>query len=62
MLAIVEKDIGRDEADGGRLALNEVLQSQGLTTAPEAPAVTIGNGVKKQESNVPQPFSDRYGR
>ena len=49
VLAIVEKHIGRDEADGGRLALNEVLQSQGLTTAPEAPAVTIGNGVKKQK-------------
>ena len=46
---IVEKNIGRDEADGGRLALNEVLQSKGLTTAPEAPAVTIGNGVKKQK-------------
>ena len=49
VLAIVEKNIGRDEADGGRLALNEVLQSQGLTTAPEASAVTIGNGVKKQK-------------
>lgn len=49
VLAIVEKNIGRGEADGGRLALNEVLQSQGLTTAPEAPAVTIGNGVKKQK-------------
>ena len=49
VLALVEKNIGRDEADGGRLALNEVLQSQGLTTAPEAPAVTIGNGVKKQK-------------
>ena len=49
VLAIVEKNIGRDEADGGRLALNEELQSKGLTTAPEAPAVTIGNGVKKQK-------------
>lgn len=49
VLAIVEKSIGRGEADGGRLALNEVLQSKGLTTAPEAPAVTIGNGVKKQK-------------
>ena len=49
VLAIVEKNIGRDEADGGRLALNEGLQSKGLTTAPEAPAVTIGNGVKKQK-------------
>ena len=49
VLAIVEKNIGRDEADGGRLALNEVLQSKGLTTPPEAPAVTIGNGVKKQK-------------
>lgn len=48
-MAIVEKNIGRGEADGGRLALNEVLQSKGLTTAPEAPAVTIGNGVKKQK-------------
>ena len=48
VLAIVEKNIGRGEADGGRLALNEVLQSKGLTTAPEAPAVTIGNGVKTQ--------------
>ena len=49
VLAIVEKNIGRDEADGGRLALNEVLQSKGLTTAPEASAVTIGIGVKKQK-------------
>ena len=49
VLASVEKNIGRGEADGGRLALNEVLQSKGLTTAPEAPAVTIGNGVKKQK-------------
>ena len=49
VLAIVEKNIGRDEADGGRLALNEVLQIIGLTTAPEASAVTIGNGVKKQK-------------
>lgn len=49
VLAIVEKNIGRDEADGGRLALNEVLQSKGLTTAPKASAVTIGNGVKKQK-------------
>ena len=49
VLAIVEKNIGRGEADGGRLALNEVLQSKGLPTAPEAPAVTIGNGVKKQK-------------
>ena len=49
VLAIVEKNIGRGEADGGRLALNEVLQSKGLTTAPEASAVTIGNGVKKQK-------------
>lgn len=49
VLAIVEKNIGRDEADGGRLALNEVLQSKGLTTAPEASVVTIGNGVKKQK-------------
>ena len=49
VLAIVEKNIGRDEADGGRLALNEVLQSKGLTTAPEASPVTIGNGVKKQK-------------
>ena len=49
VLAIVEKNIGRDEADGGRLAVNEVLQSKGLTTAPEASAVTIGNGVKKQK-------------
>lgn len=49
VLAIVEKNIGRDKADGGRLALNEVLQSKGLTTAPEASAVTIGNGVKKQK-------------
>ncbi len=49
VLAIVEKNIGRDEADGGRLALNEVLKSKGLTTAPEASAVTIGNGVKKQK-------------
>ena len=49
VLAIVEKHVGRSEADGGRLVLNELLQSKGLIANPETPVETVENGVKKQK-------------
>ena len=49
VLAIVEKNVGRSEADAGRLVLNELLQSKGLIANPETPVETVENGVKKQK-------------
>ena len=49
VLAIVEKNVGRSEADGCRLVLNELLQSKGLIANPETPVETVENGVKKQK-------------
>ena len=49
VLAIVEKNVGRSETDGGRLVLNELLQSKGLIANPETPVETVENGVKKQK-------------
>lgn len=49
VLAIVEKNVGRSEADGGRLVLNELLQSKGLIANPETAVETVENGVKKQK-------------
>ena len=49
VLAIVEKNIGRDEADGGKLILNELLQSKGLIADPGTPVVPLENGVKQQK-------------
>ena len=49
VLAIVEKHVGHSEADGGRLVLNELLQSKGLIANPETPVETVENGVKKQK-------------
>lgn len=49
LFAIVEKQVGRSEADAGRMVLNEVLQSKGLITAPGTPIMTVENGVKKQK-------------
>lgn len=49
LFIIVEKQIGRGEADAGRMVLNEVLQSKGLITNPGTPVVVVENGVKKQK-------------
>ena len=49
MLAIIEKNIGRSEADNGKQVLNELLQSKGLTIKPETPIVAVENDVKKQK-------------
>ena len=49
ILAIVEKNIGRSEADGGRLVLDELLQSKGRSVKGETRAETSGNGVKRQQ-------------
>lgn len=48
-LTIIEKNIGRSEADAGKLILNELLQSKGLIADSQAPAVAVENGVKKQK-------------
>ena len=46
LLAIVERRIGRCEADAGRVALDEVLQSKGLLADSATPAVSAENGVQ----------------
>lgn len=56
LFAIVEKQVGRSEADAGRMVLNEVLQSKGLITAPGTPVMTVENGVKKQKVTFPNRF------
>lgn len=49
IMTTIEKQIGRSEADCGRMLLNEVLQSKGMTPLPEVPAKAMENGVKKQK-------------
>lgn len=49
ILAIVEKNIGRSEADGGRMVLDELLQSKGRSVEGETRAETSENGVKRQQ-------------
>ena len=49
VLAVVEKNIGRSEADSGKQVLNELLQSKGLIVDPETSIVAVENGVKKQK-------------
>jgi len=49
VLTVVEKNVGRSEADSGRLVLNELLQSKGLLTNPDTPIETVENSVKKQK-------------
>ena len=49
VLTIIEKNIGRNEADARKLILNEILQSKGLIANPETPVVAVENGVKKQK-------------
>ena len=46
LLAIVERRIGRREADAGRVALDEVLQSKGLLADSATPVVSAENGVQ----------------
>ena len=49
LFSIVEKNVGRSEAEGGRLVLNEVLQSKGLSLYGDVPTETLDNGVQKQD-------------
>lgn len=49
LLALVERRIGRSEADAGRLMLDEVLQGKGLTADPGTPVAEAGNGVRRQK-------------
>jgi len=49
VLAIIEKNIGRREADADKLILNELLQSKRLIADSQAPAMAVDNGVKKQK-------------
>ena len=49
LLAVVEKRIGRSEADAGRMVLNEILQGKDLIADPGTPVAEIGNGVKTQK-------------
>lgn len=49
VMTVIERQVGRSEADRGRMILNEVLQSKGMATGSETPAVAVENGVKKQK-------------
>lgn len=49
LFSIVEKNIGRSEADAGRMVLNDILQKKGLLTNPEESIVEIENGVRVQK-------------
>ena len=49
ILAIVEKNVGRCEADDGRMVLDELLQSKGRSVEGETRAETSENGVKRQQ-------------
>ena len=49
LLALVERRIGRSEADAGRMVLDEVLQGKGLTADPGMPVAEAGNGVRRQK-------------
>lgn len=49
LLALIEKNVGRGEADGGRQVLNELLQGKGLAIYSDAPVNTLENGVKMQK-------------
>lgn len=49
LLSIIEKQIGRSEADTGRIVLNGILQNNDLITEPEKTVTEVGNGVKTQK-------------
>lgn len=49
LLTIVERNIGRDEADSARIVLNELLQEKGLITNPGTPVAELENGVRMQK-------------
>ena len=49
VMTVIERQVGRSEADRGRMILNDVLQSKGMATGSETPAVAVENGVKKQK-------------
>ena len=49
LLGIVEKNIGHSEADAGRLVLNELLQSKGLSVYSATSSRSLENGVKVQK-------------
>lgn len=49
VLALIERNIGRSTADGGKQVLNELLQSKGLEAQLDAPVQTLENGVQVQK-------------
>lgn len=62
LLALVERRIGRSEADAGRLMLDEVLQGKGLTADPGDAGRRSGERSEEAEGYIPEPLSDRRGR
>lgn len=56
LLALVEKNIGRSQADAGHIVLNELLQSKGMVVNPGTPLVESGNGVRTQKVTFPNRF------
>lgn len=49
LFVIVERNIGCNEADAGRLVLNELLQSKGLAMHSDTPVQILRRGVKVQK-------------
>ena len=60
LLAIVERRIGRREADAGRVALDEVLQSKGLLADSATPVVSAENGVQVRRSRSETAFASTW--
>lgn len=56
LLSIVEQNIGRNEADAGRMVLNVILQDKNLLTDSGTPIVETGNGVQMQKVTFPNRF------
>lgn len=49
LLSIVEQEIGRSEADAGRMVLTGILQNKGLIANQEKPIAEVENGIKVQK-------------
>lgn len=49
LFAVVQRNIGRSEADAGRLVLNDLLHSKGLAVYSDAPSQILDDGVKVQK-------------
>lgn len=52
LLAIVEKQVGRREADAGRMVLTGILQDKRLIADPGTPVADVEKGVRLQKATI----------